>query len=555
MARRYHIVHSAGSQQFPEGNVCSRYEFVHALYREVLYRRQAPGRRTRLHRRIAERLESLFAERPSEVAAELAHHFEEGSDWARSVKYLQLQAETAGRRYAPREAAAILQHALELTSKLPGAERAASETGILQTLATMYVVSFDMRAIETYEALIACADRYGLIDVEVKALIDLAYPLSWASTQRCLEVVERALRLSGSQKDPLMRARTRASCLVRRVWVDGWNAQDTEECENALDEIRKSGDRLLIASHLIDCNFIQWSSSRYREAKQSAVENLAILFEGHGENPYLSFAYWLSQFILLWTLLFLGEWGEALAEIRAGISMAEKNGDHYRGETLRLYQAWVHLNAMDFPGVVGICESVLPVVEDSGRGPWRRFALIFVGSAQTALGNYESAHKYLTTAMDEMDHQKLIFDWYFRMLLESNLTELWLAKGDLAAARTEAERFLSVALATAECTWQALAWEANARVAMAQLDLDRARDCIAKGLSTMEGFEVPLAAWRVHATAAELYRAGDNGESADHHCELTRATIVKLADSLAVEEPLRKTFLSAPSVRKVLENF
>jgi hypothetical protein len=64
-------------------------------------------------------------------------------------------------------------------------------------------------------------------------------------------------------------------------------------------------------------------------------------------------------------------------------------------------------------------------------------------------------------------------------------------------------------------------------------------------LSTIEGFEVPLAAWRVHATAAELYRAGDNGESADHHCELTRATIVKLADSLAVEEPLRKTFLSA----------
>jgi tetratricopeptide (TPR) repeat protein len=352
-----------------------------------------------------------------------------------------------------------------------------------------------------------------------------------------------------------MRARTRASCLVWRVWVDGWNAQDTEECENALDEIRKSGDRLLIASHLIDCNFIQWSSSRYREAKQSAVENLAILFEGHGENPYLSFAYWLSQFILLWTLLFLGEWGEALAEIRAGISMAEKNGDHYRGETLRLYQAWMHLNAMDFPGVVGICESVLPVVEDSGRGPWRRFALIFVGSAQTALGNYESAHKYLTTAMDEMDHQKLIFDWYFRMLLESNLTELWLAKGDLAAARTEAERFLSVALATAERTWQALAWEANARVAMAQLDLDRARDCIAKGLSTIEGFEVPLAAWRVHATAAELYRADDNGESADHHCELTRATIVNLADSLAVEEPLRKTFLSAPSVRKVLENF
>jgi hypothetical protein len=158
----------------------------------------------------------------------------------------------------------------------------------------------------------------------VKALIDLAYPLSWTSTQRCLEAVERALRLSSSQKDPLMRARTRASCLVRRVWAGGWNGQDAEECQNALAEICKSGDRLLIAWHLIDCNFIQWSSSRYREAKRNAVESLAILLEGGRENPYLSFANWLSQFTLPWTLLFLGEWGEALAEIRTGISMVDK---------------------------------------------------------------------------------------------------------------------------------------------------------------------------------------------------------------------------------------
>jgi hypothetical protein len=124
----------------------------------------------------------------------------------------------------------------------------------------------------------------------------------------------------------------------------------------------------------------------------------------------------------------------------------------------------------------------------------------------------------------------------------------------MAAARTEAERFLSVTLATAERSWQALAWEANARVAMAQLDLDRARDCIAKALSTMEGFEVPLADWRVHATAADLDRASDNSESADNHRELSSATILKLADSLAAEEPLRKTFLFAPSVRRVLGN-
>jgi hypothetical protein len=116
-----------------------------------------------------------------------------------------------------------------------------------------------------------------------------------------------------------------------------------------------------------------------------------------------------------------------------------------------------------------------------------------------------------------------------------DLTELWLAKGDLTEARIEGERFLEVTLATAERTWQALAWETNARIAILDANLDRAGDCIAEALSTMQGFEVPQAAWRVHATAAELSRAGNKSVSADHHRELSRATILKLTDSLAVE--------------------
>ena len=109
-------------------------------------------------------------------------------------------------------------------------------------------------------------------------------------------------------------------------------------------------------------------------------------------------------------------------------------------------------------------------------------------------------------------------------------------------------------LATADRMFQALAWEANARLAMAETDLARAADCVAKAVDAMDGFEVPLAAWRVHATAAELaQRAGDEALAA-HNRELSRATILKLANSLPAEEPLRNTFLSAPSVSKVLGN-
>ena len=99
-----------------------------------------------------------------------------------------------------------------------------------------------------------------------------------------------------------------------------------------------------------------------------------------------------------------------------------------------------------------------------------------------------------------------------------------------------------------------MAWEANARIALAGLDLPRAQECIARGLSATEGFEVPLAAWRVHATAFELFQNSGDRELAQCHLALSRDTIMKLANSLPAEEPLRQKFLSAPAIRKILDD-
>jgi predicted ATPase len=138
LARRHHIVRSAAPLQLPDGRVVPRYEFVHGLYRELLYHGQAWGRRAKLHQRIGERLEVLSANWPGEVALELAHHFEASSDWSRAVKYLRLAADTAIRRLAQAEALGILHRALDLASKLPQAERTLAEKKILSKLAMTY---------------------------------------------------------------------------------------------------------------------------------------------------------------------------------------------------------------------------------------------------------------------------------------------------------------------------------------------------------------------------------------------------------------------------------
>ena len=119
-------------------------------------------------------------------------------------------------------------------------------------------------------------------------------------------------------------------------------------------------------------------------------------------------------------------------------------------------------------------------------------------------------------------------------------------------ARQEAEAFLAFTSTTADRTWQALAWEANARLALASLDLERAQDCITKALSAMEGYETPLAEWRVQAAAAELSELRGHSGAAKHHRELSRATVLRLAQSLPEDDPLRMTFLSTPPISTIV---
>ena len=562
LSRRHRIIRSTAPVKLRDGTVSACYEFVHVLYREVCYRRIAPGRRTQMHRRMGEWAEAHLSEREDEVAAMVADHFERGGDWVRAIKHLQLAADTAGRRFEPRQAADILEHALDLAKKLPEAERRRSEIEILGKLAAIDAVLVDnMRAIESYEALAARAAHDGLIDVEVRALIDMAWPLAWTNSQRSLEVLERALRLSARQEEPLLRARTRARCFAMRLW-QRWNSQDAEEFHKAFVGMRDADDRRMLAQYLVDCGSVSWFSSEYRQAHRCLIESRVILFETLEENAYLSAAYLVGQCVFLpRSLLFLGDWGEALREIKDVLAMLDKNADQLWRPLVHLNRAWVHLHAMDFAGVLAICNSTLPLVNDPELRPAPdcrtprpilRICLILTGTAETALGNYESALEHLLVARADMERPAATFLWYWRMPLESTLTELWLAKGDLAQARPQAERFLKIALATAEHTWQALAWEVNARVAMAELDLQKAQECIAEGLSAMEGFEVPLAAWRVHATACELYENSGDRDLAKRHFELSRETIMKLANSLPAEEPLRQTFLSAPMIRRIL---
>ena len=557
IAQRRYIMRSVDILQLADGSISSQYEFVHSLYREVLYRRQAPLRRAKLHQRIGERLEALYSQQLSDVAPQLAYHFEQGADWQRAARYLQLASGAARRRYARREAVAMLQQALDLSSKLPAASSATMESALLEDLATMTAASFDTmdRAVESYEKIAARARQHGLIGAELNVLISMCYSLHWIDSKRCAAVAERALQLSAELSDPVLRARGRACGLYFRMWTAGWDDGAFQEFERALAELRRAtaSDRGIFALDLIGYSFLQHATSRYRDALRSTREGVSIVRETGDQNPFFSLAYQRAASFLPWIHMFLGEWGNALLEVRTEIAVMNKNEDSLRAESLQLHDAWVRLHAMDFAAVSESCRRSLGLFQDPFRSVYARFVLILAGQAETGARNFELAQKYLLAARDAIRNGIGINAWYLHNQLEHAITDLWLAQGDLVQARPQAERFLGVAQAVPEHTYLARAWEANARVAMAEGDLRRANECIAEALSSMEGFEVPLAAWEVHATAADLCHRAGNERSAQQHRELSRNTILMLANSLpAEEEALRRTFLSAAPIANIL---
>jgi predicted ATPase len=94
----------------------SRYQFSHALIRETLYDELTTARRARLHRRIGEAMEKLYAAHLEPHLAQLAHHFGEAAQSGGADKAIAY-AERAGTRsmalLAYEEAVRFYQMALD----------------------------------------------------------------------------------------------------------------------------------------------------------------------------------------------------------------------------------------------------------------------------------------------------------------------------------------------------------------------------------------------------------------------------------------------------------
>jgi tetratricopeptide (TPR) repeat protein len=553
LARRHRIIRPADPRQFPDGGDSSRYEFAHALYREVLYRRQAPRHRTRLHRRTGEHLENLLLResreiRLDDIAAQLAHHFEQGMEWGKALRYTRLASHVAVKRFSPDEALSILGRGLDLVGNLRPEERPAAELQLLERAAMIAAANYDPTALERYEALESKANDYGRSDVQVRALLGQLFPSSWTALSRCEGIIGRAIELNRQHSDPVRRSIAQASCHFWRLWMLGWSDESAAIFHESGSAIEASADWRAIAWYRLEDTAVQFMASRYRESRRQVELGVAVLFEESMDvsdlNENLGLAYWGAyQLVRPWSAIHLGEWATADREFEEAIAVLERNRALYLANTLRLYRVWGWVIAHEFERARDACETIAPGWDSSGtidpafpptfNPSEERVRLVTLGAAQAGLGQYDAALAHLEAARQQMLENPVVLHWYWRIAVEWVLAQLWISRGYPARAGRHATDLLALTAGGGQATWRALALEVVAQIAMCERNLSRAREHITEALSIVERFEIPAAAWRIQALAAKFFESAGDSSSAQHHRELARAATLKLGVSAA----------------------
>jgi DNA-binding winged helix-turn-helix (wHTH) protein/tetratricopeptide (TPR) repeat protein len=547
LAERQQFIQSAAIEELANGAVSAHYEFRHSLYRQVIYGRLSDVSRSKLHRVLGERLESLGFPGSRELAAELALHFERGREYERAVRYLMLAAENAAARLAYRGAIQVLLQALKLVAKVPSRVGAELEVQILEVIGDAhYALGAMADSAKAYEGAAARAAQAGLGAAQVGALTSLMRPFGLIDPDRGLAAIDQAAQVSRGLDDPLLLARTEMLAAAVRLLYRGWREEDADLCASAWQTLRRLGDSGTPPYHQMMYAYVQALQGRYQEA----IETFESFIPKMGETASLM-AYFFALTGKIVALLRLGRLGEVLHFVRAHRAAAEEDG--YDPWLFNFREIWLRTLALDFTGARQLGELIThDAVYPTGQP--QAIARVAAGYAELEQGNYDQASDCFRQVREPQITPKFFLHWFWRMTAQLGLSDVWLASGDLRKARGEVESFLQSALLTADPYLHALGWEMKTRVAIAEHDWSAARDCIGHALAVVENFEVPVAAWRVQATAWDVYRHAKDDKAAEMHRARAEAHILAIANSFAADEPLRQSFLAAPAVSRILRS-
>jgi DNA-binding CsgD family transcriptional regulator len=216
------------------------YDFAHAIVRQTLYGEASPSRRARLHRRVAELLQSLQPRRGDEDAAEIAAQY-----WASAslpsaelgIPYALRAADQARARQAHQGAVEFLRMARDLSGDRP----AAGQLDILQRLAVAEAeaILFDDASRTIEQVLDQRQDLDGV--VSFLESVSRALKEGGAPHETWEPLVDRALAMLGGRRDLVW---------ARLVLLQDRYSEITHGVANVVQWVGQDGEAVAVARSL-----------------------------------------------------------------------------------------------------------------------------------------------------------------------------------------------------------------------------------------------------------------------------------------------------------------
>jgi DNA-binding winged helix-turn-helix (wHTH) protein len=445
MAHSRRFLRDAGIIELPDGTVARRFAFTHQLYRQAVYEETSAGRRQRLHQRIGEALETMHGERATELAAELAAHFELSRDLPRAVRYLTAAAARAAQRLAGREAISYLEAAIALAAQQPDeGERCRHELDLRCILAPLL------------------GDFCGFASEELRQNCERAHALCQrvGSPAQLFEIVYALCHVYAVRAD-----KNRMPALL-------------QELEDIGRRVGTPQHQMLVETVLVRVIVHQ---ARFTEVRRLVEGPLAVQLEATlsqqlavcGVDPVIetrcTYAY------ALWSL---GYPERARVTVHAALSAAARPGvaAFTKSGTLA-WAAVVELLCRNVGGARQLADELVACTAENEFPYWRAFAWAVHGWARVCGGE-------LHAGIAELERARAVQRETGAGLLSTHFL-CWLAEGRMRAGETDAglaavDEGLLLTETTLDCSYRPELWRLKGELCLAQAGVERATPSLAK---------------------------------------------------------------------------
>jgi len=522
--------------------------FKHALAQDVAYGSLLLQRRRVLHRRVAEAIEKMYADRLGEHAAIIAHHFAAAEQWPKAAEYFDKAADHATAASAVREAISLCDRAIEALDRSNQADAEQRKAVLHQKNAGLYLLVSDFGSAHAEgEKAAAIARLLGDSTGLGSALAGMALASVFGHQfARSLAESNEAIEIGHSIRSDRILAAGRL-CVGYVQCVTGNLVDAQTHYEQAYQLIQNTGDAFHQSISTTFLSRLNGWQGNYGPSVARAQEGLEI-----ARRHNLSFP----QLVAIWSLslpqVAKGDYDDAHTTLRETLALTEKLGDEFMRIRALNTLGWLHAECGDIARAVALNEEAR--VLSSGRGDPETIA-----NAELNLGDAALIQSDPAKAEEFFEHvHKLVgnpatsdwMKWRYSQHLFAGYGETRLARDDPGEAEAWANRCLELASHTNSKKYLVRGWRLKAGVARARLQWDDAEQALLRALEYAREIGNPTQLWKTWIALSEFFRDTQRPDRARAAAVGAREVIERVGLSLKTPV-LREAFERSDLIRAV----